>query len=74
MEWIRCDDEMPEHYKNVLFWADGEVVYGNFGHRSWSSELIDDLDSKGCDYWRGSYHADEVTHWMPLPDPPEVTP
>lgn len=60
-EWIKCSERMPEELEDVLV-TDGrsvEVMYLNFG--LW---YVTSTDSAIC--------GDEVTHWMPLPEPPEV--
>ena len=55
-EWIPCSERMPEHGDMVL------VFNGN-------SIEIDALATGGFDFecW-----CDSVTHWMPLPEMPEV--
>ena len=65
-EWISVEDRLPES-------SDGR----------WSKDVIALCDNGevfrlACmgDYWQGSTAfiesgADRVTHWMPLPDPPE---
>ena len=63
MEWISVEDKLPENRKYVLFW-DGKDVY--FGSRHYTSDGFK---------WFG--HNDEsinevfISHWMPLPKPPE---
>lgn len=60
--WISCSERMPEGYTDVLV-TDGEHVDVKWWDESgyWDSwtELNSDI------------FADEITHWMPLPEPPE---
>ena len=60
-EWISVDDRLPESGKEgvliALRW--GEVDIGWCEDGRWSSEFINE------------YEDGEVTHWMPLPQPPK---
>lgn len=63
-KWIKCSERMPDDFVDVLV-SDGAYV-----EVMW-------FDSDG--YWDGwvepqavTVDSEEVTHWMPLPDPPEV--
>ena len=57
--WIKCGDRMPEENIRVLTYAEGRIEIAQRDEMGWySSELWFDFD--------------EVTHWMPLPEPPEV--
>lgn len=60
--WISCSDRMPKGYADVLV-TDGEHVEVKWWDESeyWNSwtELNSDI------------FADEITHWMPLPKPPQ---
>lgn len=61
-EWIKCSEQMPVPFSNVLV-TDGEEVEIKW----WDG---DDWDS-----WterNSNICSDDVTHWMPLPEPPEV--
>ena len=60
-DWISCSERMPRGYADVLV-TDGEHVEVKWWDESgyWNSwtELNSDI------------FADEITHWMPLPEPP----
>ncbi|WP_346015134.1 DUF551 domain-containing protein [Escherichia coli] len=60
--WISCSERMPKGYDDVLV-TDGEHVEVKWWDESgyWNSwtELNSDI------------FADEITHWMPLPEPPQ---
>ena len=59
-EWISVDDRMPEKMGEVLVVLYGRVCiawYHGNGQFETGSGLI-------C-------YAEEVTHWMPLPEPPK---
>lgn len=58
--WISCSERMPDNNHDVLFldvW--GYIRIGWFSADDWSWFTSDD----GC--------CMEVTHWMPLPEPPQ---
>ena len=60
-EWISVDDRLPESGKEsvliALRW--GEVDIGWCEDGRWRSEFVNE------------YEEGEVTHWMPLPNPPK---
>ena len=60
-EWISVDDRLPESGKEgvliALRW--GEVDIGWCEDGRWSGEFIHE------------YEEGEVTHWMPIPQPPK---
>ncbi|MDL6545929.1 DUF551 domain-containing protein [Escherichia coli] len=58
--WISCSDRMPDNNHDVLFfdvWGYIRIGWFSADDRSWFTS--DD----GC--------CMEVTHWMPLPEPPQ---
>ena len=67
-EWIKCSERMPEEGEDVIVYDDlrqvHEGCYFRYGDRvSW------DIPS----YNPQSYYVEvNVTHWMPMPEPPEV--
>lgn len=62
-EWISAKDRLPETIDDVIVCNESGKVYS-----AWYSDA-DNL-------WRYAFTAEivthKVTHWMPLPDPPEV--
>lgn len=60
-EWISVEDQVPKRYKDVLiFMTEGRwISVVSFTPRGWERAGVNG-------YLYG------VTHWMPLPDPPEV--
>lgn len=64
--WIPCSERMPAHYQHIIFAiADAKKPYNTF------SGVYDALYNKfrsDVDWWVGE---NAVSHWMPLPEPPE---
>lgn len=66
--WISVDDGLPDEGKMVVIWSPS--------FRSCEAEAA----WAQYDYYQGGWRAnhgywygkDTVTHWMPLPEPPEV--
>lgn len=63
MDWISIEDRLPEDNTEVLIWHKGECQICLWETSSWFDELRVD-DPK----------PEDVTHWMPLPDPPTIKP
>ena len=60
--WISCDERLPERDVDVLCRSNqcGNCIFiGYIGHKS--GAWIDN----------GVMHIGDVTHWMPLPNPPK---
>ena len=71
-EWIKIEDRIPEDFVDVLCWCVNE-----FGETYEKGEKYFSLD-RWCVWTDGrppSFATDrfygKVTHWMPLPKPPE---
>lgn len=62
MKWIKVDNKLPESEGNYLtYWSDG--VMETFG---FEDNIVNDPQ------WYGVPLANSIiTHWMPLPEPPE---
>ncbi|EKK0437799.1 DUF551 domain-containing protein [Escherichia coli] len=69
--WIRCSERMPEDTKMLLAFSQGEIVAAYW---NWVVNPIDYKKYRAFTYLSGNI-LDDVTHWMPLPEPPqEVNP
>jgi hypothetical protein len=62
-KWISVNDDLPALVITpCLIYADGWIRVADWSH-----------DRRGIDWWfyvDGEYNP-EVTHWMPLPEPPK---
>ena len=57
-QWISVDERLPEPLVNVLVWDKtwGDVMYAYVTrHNEWVGVIL----------------SHEITHWMPLPEPPK---
>ena len=62
-KWISVEERLPEKDKDVLCYSNKNGGHLFFGYRGYiSGEWMEG----------GSLHIGDVTHWMPLPEPPEV--
>ncbi|EEV6992522.1 DUF551 domain-containing protein [Escherichia coli] len=64
--WISCSDRMPEDTKMLLAFSQGEIVAAYW---NWVVNPIDYKKYRTFTYLSGNI-LDDVTHWMPLPEPP----
>lgn len=64
--WISCSDRMPEDTKMLLAFSQGEIVAAYW---NWVVNPIDYKKHRAFTYLSGNI-LDDVTHWMPLPEPP----
>lgn len=83
MEWISVNDRLPEDDKSLRFHVDGVIsfttvmVYTQHGLYAIANRLKHDpigspyLDEYATNGWIWSRGCGEVTHWMPLPEPPK---
>ena len=64
--WINMRDELPPFHTDILFYVDGEVMKGWFYANT----------HKFREYYKNSvaeFYKTDVTHWMPMPEPPRKT-
>ncbi|HFV4428510.1 TPA: DUF551 domain-containing protein [Escherichia coli] len=64
--WISCSDRMPEDTKMLLAFSQGEIVAAYW---NWVVNPIDYKKYRAFTYLSGNI-LDDVTHWMPLTEPP----
>ena len=64
VEWISVKDEMPEVHEEVLVYNKGGSSPNTIGV-AW----IEGSGMTSFDHAEGGYY--DVTHWMPLPEPPK---
>lgn len=65
-EWVSVEDELPENNTQVLMWSARWKIAeaGSYYNKHfWVYSEIGD-----------GYIADNITHWMPLPAPPDHRP
>ncbi|MCK3044148.1 DUF550 domain-containing protein [Escherichia coli] len=65
--WISCSERMPEDNKMLLAFSQGQIVAAYW---NWVMSPIDYKKYRAFTYLSGNI-LDDVTHWMPLPEPPE---
>ena len=74
-EWISVEDRLPEDNTRCLIWSDGEyyISVPHFYKGRGKSNL-----GKRVAVWNEQYLGQDVsatftnvTHWMPLPSPPQ---
>lgn len=62
-KWISVNDRLPDDGQVVLFHERGGVIY--------CAEYSVVVDGHAWCIDHYDFEANDVTHWMPLPDPPE---
>ena len=66
MEWLPIETA-PKDRTRVLLWDGGDVFTGFWLGGKWQDECDFAFSSEGRDW----AVRENVTHWMPLPDPPK---
>ena len=66
-KWISLQERMPENGQTVLLHCDGCILMGV--HRAKASSPFQSTYSGAQDPY-----GHDITHWMPLPEPPEAQP
>lgn len=68
--WIPCSERMPEKTGYYLV-CDVTAEYDNIRGRQDVSKYV--IGRHGG-HWYGAICGKYITHWMPLPEPPEIEP
>lgn len=74
MKWIRVEDRLPAYNEVVLAWSSGDKKGRRRGMyfakycfvRTWGGKKLKFVNMMSKGFW-----DDNVSHWCPLPDPPE---
>lgn len=66
--WIPVSERLPEHQDTVLLYVEDYGGWITLGQRSGDGWYVNEEAEGG-----GPKPLDRFTHWMPLPEPPEVT-
>lgn len=67
-EWISVEDRLPADGMDILFASEDETHYGTF-HIGMNSGFYDMKTCSEEEPYAGYYKVDEITAWMPLPEP-----
>lgn len=82
-EWVSVDERLPEEDENIMPYKSGKLflisvlAYGkDRGVRIVNRLRVDKvgspyLDKYATDGWEWSRYNEDITHWMPLPQPPK---
>lgn len=65
--WISCSERMPDDTKMLLAFSQDQIVAAYW---NWVMSPIDYKKYRAFTYLSGNI-LDDVTHWMPLPEPPQ---
>lgn len=66
--WIPVRERLPEHEDDVLLYVEDYGSWITLGRRSGDGWYVNEAAEGG-----GPKPLDRFTHWMPPPEPPEVT-
>jgi hypothetical protein len=77
MNWISVKERLPEYEVDVLLFDDWKSNDGKIYKDVRVGYLREVITRKGSDgiyntcEWGGTEYAFNITHWMPLPEPPK---
>lgn len=78
-KWISVAERLPEksgQYLTYETWVYGRAIYTSYWTNSYQDKS--EVEMYGRALWYrydseyGDYEVNRITHWMPLPEPPEV--
>lgn len=71
-QWVSCSERMPEPYKTVLCRGGSYDAGAQDGYllAAYYPSETDELAKGDWYYGKQMNEAYDVTHWMPLPEPP----
>lgn len=62
-KWISVDERLPEHKQNIMVLNDGVVGMCSYNMTYFFDNIY---------YGNQETFGHNVTHWMPLPEPPKL--
>lgn len=71
MEWIACNDRLPDLNDDLL--PSSDYVLATDGKGQWVAYIVgfDDEPIRWKEKGRDGYSLENITHWQPLPSLPE---
>jgi hypothetical protein len=73
-EWIKCSDRLPENEQKILI-SDGKFVTACTADVTPFWKGRGEFYPDGCEFggyeWEWHFELEQITHWMPLPSPPQ---
>lgn len=71
-EWIKCSDKLPPLIENEECSKDVLVIDGCFMGVACLIDVNFCCGAPEYEWWNGHGRCYDVTHWMPLPEPPKA--
>ena len=69
MDWIKIEDQLPEDGSRVITYFEHTGVEISMYKNLKGTE--DEMFGHNLFYNKSGWLTDDVTHWMPLPEPPK---
>lgn len=71
-EWIKCSDRLPERGQEVLAYNENFNCYEVTSYNYYLTDKYEPVGElfKKLEVSNLMWQNNEVTHWMPLPEPP----
>jgi len=74
VKWISVKDKMPDAGKDVLVYINGDDPEIDVSYHTFEVLHKENIWHYGNQLMFETSWFQEVTHWMPLPEPPKDTP
>ena len=75
--WINCKDKLPYEFENLLYQNNKERTLPVLVYNELTDEISIDFMTHEFYYWQNRKiwewsNDDYISHWMPLPDKPQI--